>query len=76
MNLQPAPSVIVDEAQLEESVHEKADPFNDEPESLCESAIIGFLRTDERTTESDATEFKKREPAQSDRSFLSGTVVG
>jgi hypothetical protein len=28
------------------------------------------------TAENDAAKFDKREPAQSDRSFLSGTVVG
>jgi len=44
-------------------------------ESMYESAIIGFCEMMNATTETDAAEFDKREPVQSDSAFLPATAV-
>ena len=39
MNLQPAPAIIVNEAQLSEPVHEKTDPRPGCTDHLCEGLL-------------------------------------
>jgi hypothetical protein len=40
MNLQPAPAIIVNEAQLSEPIHEKTDPRPGSAYHVCEGLLI------------------------------------
>jgi hypothetical protein len=42
VDLQPAPAIVVNEDQLSESIHEKADPPTSGADHLCKSLLADF----------------------------------